>query len=249
MADRRMRVLFVLALAFALLCGGARADGYTVTDLAGEGYYPDERAWTYHYTYVYPRLSADETDAVAMTVNETFELILDEMRNLAMPMFASSPEMTADGPVEVTQVYRVTCVSARIFSVLLIKSETQAGKTLWSLEPEVFDIGGEYPGETLTLRGLVRVGESSDQLAEAVLPDLYARFQALQESGVCRADVTRDMFEALTVPTLDFYADEQENAVFFLQPELMCEPGPDVPFFVYTPAELEKLAAEAEGGR
>ena len=239
-------VCAVLLLALALYTAGA--EGYQVTDLEGEAWYPEEGAWTYHYTYVYPQLAADDTDAVAMTVNETFQLILDEMRNLAMPMFAAAPEMTEDGRVEVKQFYRVTCSTKRIFSVLLIKSETRGSEIRWSIEPEVFDVGGDYPGQTLTLRGLVRVGDSSDQLAEAVLPDLYARFQALQESGVCRADVTREAFYASTVPTLDFYADENENAVFFLQPELMCEPGADVPFFVYTPEELEALAKSSGAG-
>ena len=228
-----------------LLCSET-AFAYEVRDLAGENYYPEQGQWTYHYTYAYPQLAGDENDAVAMTVNETFALILSEMRDLAMPMFAASPEMTEDGRVEVDQHYRVTCLTERIFSVLLIKTETrQDGSVLYAIEPEVFDIGGDYAGETLTLRGLVRVGDSSDQLAEAVMEDLYRQFLDLQAQGVCRADVTRGDFFEITAPTLDFYADENENAVFFLQPELMVNPSADVPAFVYTPEALLALVEQA----
>ena len=233
-------------LVAALLLFTQAAYAYEVSDLAGEDFYPDETHWTYRYIYAYPQLVGDDMDAVAMTVNETFQLILDEMRGLAMPMFASSPEMTKDGQVTVEQHYKVTCLTERIFSVLLVKTETREdGSALYTIEPEVFDIGGEYAGETLTLRGLVRVGDSSDQLADAVMEDLYQRFLTLQADGVCRADATREDFFALTAPTLDFYADENENAVFFLQPELMTEPSADVPAFVYTPAELLALAEQA----
>ena len=53
-------------------------------------------------------------------------------------------------------------------------------------------MSGDYPGETLTLRGVVMVGESSDQIAAAVLPALYAEFVRLQEEGVCRAEITEE---------------------------------------------------------
>ncbi len=253
MADKkRKRVFFRRAAAAALLLTcllscSARA-GYEVESLEGEDYFPNESEWTYHYVYSWPQLVCGGEDAAAMMVNDTFGMVLDEMRTLALPMFAASPEMTAAGPVEVKQFYTVTCNTDRLFSVLLVKTEEQGEKRRISVESETFDVGGEYPGETLTLRGVVRVGESSDQLAEAVLPVLYARFQELQRAGVCRADVTEAEFYDLTVPTLDFYADGEENAVFYLQPSLMTEPDWNVPSFPFTPAELEALAEKGPSG-
>ncbi len=230
--------LLVCLLAFPAI-GTAE---HVVESLEGEDYFPEEGNWTYHYVYSWPRLVCGEEDAAAMMVNDTFQMVLDEMRTLAMPMFAASPEMTKDGPVEVRQFYTVACNTDRLFSVLLIKTEKQGDTERVSVESETFDVGGEYPGETLTLRGVVRVGESSDQLAQAVLPVLYAHFRELQQSGVCLPEITEEEFYDATAPTLDFYADENENAVFYLQPFLMTEPDWNVPTFTFTPEELAALA-------
>ena len=244
MADGRRKRLRAAALLTALLwlwVFPAPAE-HAVESLEGEDFFPQEENWTYHYIYSWPMLVCDGDDAAAMMVNDTFQMVLDEMRTLALPMFAASPEMTGDGPVEVRQFYRVTCNTDRLFSVLLIKTEEQGESRRISVESETFDVGGEYPGETLTLRGVVRVGESSDQLSAAVLPVLYGRFRELQQSGVCLPDVSEEAFYELTAPTLDFYADENENAVFYFQPSLMVHPDWDVPAFTFTPEELAALA-------
>ncbi len=244
MADGKKKRRWAAVLLGALICllaFPAPAE-HTVESLEGEDYFPQEENWTYHYIYSWPVLVCDEDDAAAMMVNDTFQMVLDEMRTLALPMFAASPEMTGEGAVEVRQFYRVTCNTERLFSVLLIKTEEQGETRRISVESETFDVGGEYPGETLTLRGVVRVGESSDQLAEAVLPVLYERFAALQKSGVCLPEISEETFYELTAPTLDFYADENENAVFYFQPSLMVHPDWDVPVFTFTPEELAALA-------
>ena len=247
MAERLKRVLSLLGI-LALLSGTAPAAApYGVETLEGEEWYPSAENWTYHYIYSYPQLSAAEDDAVALLVNETLRMVLDEMRLLALPMFAASPNMTKDGPVTVTEKGRVMCNNGRFFSVLTVKSEEKSTGTVWSLESDTFDVGGDYPGETLTLRGVVMVGESSAQISAAVMPVLYAEFERLREEGVCRKDVTEEAFYDNVIPTLDFYADESGNAVFYFQPSLMCEPGEDVPVFTFTPAELEALIARMPG--
>ncbi len=248
MADRIGRTLGVLCLIVLLPLLCAAEGGYGVVYLTGEEYYPSADEWTYHYIYSYPQLDAPDGDAAALRINETLRMVLDEMRLLALPMFAASPEMTADGAVTVREEGRVMCSNRRFFSVLTVKSEQRERGTDWSLESDTFDVGGDYPGETLTLRGVVMVGESSEQIASAVMPVLYASFRELQEAGVCRREVTEAEFCDAVIPTLDFYADENGNAVFYFQPSLMCVPGADVPAFTFTPAELEELVSALPGG-
>ncbi len=214
---------------------------YAVETLSGEEWYPSRDNWTYHYVYSCPRIVCGEEDPVGLLINDTLQMILDEMRFLALPMFAESPEMTASGPVTVTEEGRVMCNNGRFFSVLTVKCEEKGSVKTWSLESDTFDVSGDYPGETLTLRGVVMVGESSEQIAAAVLPELYKAFTRLQEEGVCLPGVGWEEFCLNVIPTLDFYADENGSAVFYFQPALLCEPGEDVPVFAYTPAELEAL--------
>jgi len=110
-----------------------------------------------------------------------------------------------------------------------------------TMESQVFDVAGEYIGESLTLRGLVMVGESSSQISEAVAPKLYEEFKKLQDAGVCRKDVGEDDFLWEFSPMQHFYADEEGNAVFYFPPMLLEEPSFNVPTFTYTPRELEAL--------
>lgn len=228
-------------------CAGAE---HVIVPLENTEYYPDEDGWTYCYEYRVPQLETGMTDVAAMMVNDTLMTALDEMRELVLPMFAANEEMTQNGPVTICQDYRVTCNDEHFFSLLITRVETDDTGSFYTLDSEVFDVGGEYMGETLTLRGVVMVGESSDQISRAVLPVLYEQFVLLQQQGVCRQDITREDFEALCSPTLDFYADENGNAVFFLQPSLMEKPSLDVPAFTFTPDELallcENVPAQAD---
>lgn len=229
--------VWLLALLLSLPC----ALGETAVErLEGEAYFPSESDWTYHFTYTYPHLTGE--DYASLAVNDTYEMALDEMLQLVLPMFANEPDMLFDGRNEVVHDFAVTCNNGRFLSIVQRRSQTMGaeGANL-SLEPLVFDMAGEYLGETLTLRGLVMVGESSAQISEAVSPLLYAEFCKLQEQGVCRADVDEAQFLMDFAPTRDFYADEAGNAVFFFQPVLLAQPSFDVPTFVFSPAELEKL--------
>ena len=148
------------ALALLPLTAFAAAP-YAVETLSGEEWYPSRDNWTYHYVYSCPRIVCGEEDPVGLLINDTLQMILVEMRFLALPMFAESPEMTASGPVTVTEEGRVMCNNGRFFSVLTVKCEEKDSVKTWSLESDTFDVSGDYPGETLTLRGVVMVGESS----------------------------------------------------------------------------------------
>ncbi len=206
----------------------------------GEAYFPEEKNWVYHFTYAYPRVAGDSYGA--LMVNDTYQMALDEMLQLVLPMFANEESMRYDGKNEVNHDFEVKCNDGRFLSILQKKSQTQgeAGAFL-SLEALTFDMSGEYIGESLTLRGVVMVGDSTDQIAEAVLPEIYEKFRELQQQGVCRQDVDREEFELEFSPAVHFYADGAGRAVFFLPPTLMAEKTFDVPLFPYTPEELAAL--------
>lgn len=238
MAKKNVGALF-LALLLLLSVSGALGEA-TVERLEGEGYFPSEADWTYHFTYAYPRLQGE--DYAAAAINDTYEMALEEMLQLVLPMFADAEDMRFDGKNEVRHDFTVTCNNGRFLSILQYRGQTlgEEGENL-TMEAQVFDMAGEYLGETLTLRGLVKVGESSAQLGEVVLPLLYDEFLRLQGEGIIPADISEEDFLLEFSPTRDFYADEMGNAVFFFPPMLLSAPSFDVPTFPFTPAELEAL--------
>ncbi len=235
------RLLALLCALFLLSPACFAASPFEVERLEGEEWYPSRDNWTYHYIYSYPRIVCGDEEPVGLLINDTLGMVLDEMRLLALPMFAESPDMTAGGKVKVTEDVRVMCNNGRFFSVLKVKTEERASGISRSLESDTFDVSGDYPGETLTLRGVVMVGESSEEISLAVMPVLYEAFRGLQAEGVCLPGVTEAEFYDCVIPTLDFYADENGNAVFYFQPSLLCVPGEDVPVFPFSPAELKAL--------
>ncbi len=218
----------------------SKAPEGVVWQLEGDMYFPDEENWVYHFTYDYPQVGGESY--AALMVNDTYKMALDEMTQLVLPMFANSPDMRYDGKNEVHHTFDVKCNNGRFLSILQKKSQTRGEEgTFLSLESLTFDMNGEYQGESLTLRGVVMVGDSTDQIAAAVLPEIYAKFQELQTQGICRSDADRETFELEFSPAIHFYADEEGRAVFYLPPVLMAEPAFDTPVFPYTPSELEAL--------
>lgn len=206
----------------------------------GEAYFPSEKDWTYHFTYAYPRLVGE--DYASAAINDTYQMALDEMLQLVLPMFAHQEDMIFDGQNEVVHDFTVTCNNGRFFSVLQRRSQTMGAEGVnLALEALVFDMAGDYLGETLTLRGLVMVGDSSDQIAAAVTPVLYEEFRKLQQSGVANPDIIEEDFYLEFSATRDFYADQEGRAVFFFPPTLLAQPSFDVPTFPFAPAELEQL--------
>ena len=98
--------MILAALALWLCAASALAD-LTVERNEGERYFPDENNWVYHFTYAYPKILGD--DYTAALINDTYQMALDEMTNLVLPMFANTPDMRFDGKNEVWHDFAVTC--------------------------------------------------------------------------------------------------------------------------------------------
>ncbi len=229
------------ALALLLLAAPALAqeDFYAIGRVEGEAYFPGEGDWTYHFTYAYPRVDAG--DIAALMINDSYDMALDEMLNLILPMFAQEEAMRFDGRNEITHDFSIACNNGRFLSVLLRRTQTMGDEIKRTVDAQVFDISGEYAGEPLTLRGVLMTGDSSTQLAEAVAPALYAEFLALQAEGVARDDIGEEGFYEICSPIADFYANADGSVTFFFQPELMREPSFDVRGLVMTKETVAAL--------
>ena len=257
-------LLALLLIAAPALCEMA------VDRLEGERYFPDEENWVYHFTYAYPQVRGE--DYTAALINDTYQMALDEMTQLVLPMFANAEDMRFDGKNEVVHDFSVRCNNGKVLSILQTRAQSRGGEgVLYTLEALTFDVGGQYAGDTLTLRGvaLVQAGVgpeyldtddsvkdaaakmypdlkdlidgSSGEMAAALLPALYAEFQRLQDENVMDADVTREQFEIECAPSRDFYTDADGNLVFFFPPSLMRAPSFDPPALSFTPRELNNL--------
>lgn len=240
MAEKGLCVLLAIVLLFSCACA---AEGVKVGERIGEAYFPGEKNWVYHFVYSYPLLEGE--DIASCMINDTYDMVLNELLQLILPMFANEKTMYFDGKNEVSHDFVLTCNNGDYLSVLQRKRQTKGEEGVaYTMESEVFAMNGEYAGEPLTLRGLVMVGESSWDLSEALLPVLYEEFVRLQQEGICEPAATRDDFEFAFSPMSCFYADEEGNAVFFFPPSLLSEKSFDVPTFTYTREMLAELIGE-----
>lgn len=285
MAEKKA-FFFALLLGLALICAGCApreapaptaepaaeqtpvpepvsvsAGGRQVIRREGEAYYPSEGEKRYHFVYAYPLVLGE--DYAAAAVNDTYQMALDEMMHLMLPMLANEEEGPAEAMYEVRHDFFVTCNNDRVLSIVQRRSQRMGDEETLSLDPLVFDVSGEYTGEPLTLRGCILAGlsgekaedmtaeqypqaakilaGSSDLIAEAVAEQLYPAFLTMQQEGTARADVSREDFEWEFAPAASFYVNAEGNVVFFFPPALLTAPSFDVPVFPYTAAEIEAL--------
>ena len=257
---------FFLMLCALLLAASPALSEMTVERKEGEMYFPNEKNWVYHFVYAYPRVIGE--DYTSALINDTYEMALDEWAQLVLPMFANATDMRYDGKNEVTHDFTVVCNNGRLLSILQTRTQTRGEEEmLFALEPLTFDVGGQYAGETLTLRGvtLIQAGVdgarlddvdadeypaiariidgSSAQMSEALLPVLYREFERLQETGILAAEWTREDYESEFLPTRDFCAMADGTIMFFFPPMLMLEPSLNPPCFFFTPEELNEILA------
>lgn len=227
-----------LLLMMALLPWAAAA-GLNFTWQEGESFYPQQQEWTYRYRYRYP--VAQGEGLLPEALNTYFDLALNEMQKLVLPMYAEDPIM-GTGQNSISEHYDITRQDDDIISFLLTREQSMGEEALLSLSAAVFAASGEYAGQTLTLRGLVMVGESSAQLGEAVLKDVWRQIGERISQGEAgwKQGLDEGMLRQGFYPETSFYGDKDGRAVFFLQPGEFRE-DKEIVVFAYTPEELEAL--------
>ena len=237
---RKMRKLLSLCSALVLLvCMVPAVAELEVTWVEGEAFFPEREDWTYRYQYRYPYIAG--TEHGAPDINEYYDMAFSEMTNLIVPMFAQEETMIGQGKNEIQQEYRITCNNARFFSTCMEQRQTVGGSLVTSVSSQVFAVSGEYMGDTLTLRGLLMTGDSSEQLAGLILADIWRQVaeQAVDDPAWLPG-LTMDALYADFDPEAHFYADELGNAVFYLQPGLYRTDDRMITF-TYSAADVNKL--------
>ena len=230
---------FACALTVLMLCAFSASAALDVTWTQGEEWFPGRDAWVYYYTYTVPEVKG--SGALSEELNHYFDTAIGEMVNLVLPMF--TVDMPGDGRNEINDLYEITCNNDEFFSFLLRRGTLSEGKEVLSLQSAVFAVSGQYTGESLTLRGLAReIGESSSQIAGFVIKDIWQKIEERMKAGdsAVRKEMSFDLLSAEFFPETHFFADEQGNIVFYLQPGLLGL-GEEMAVFTYTPEELENL--------
>lgn len=234
------KLALLVCLLFTLTFTASAAEAITIGWREGEVLFPEDGEWTYKYTYRYPEIQGE--GHVAEEIQHYFDLAYNEMTRLVLPMYAEDPIMTADGQNEVSEIFELTCQNERILSFLVTHKQTMGDGEVVSLRSVVFATQGEYAGDTLTLRGVAQVGESSAQLGEAVLQDVWRQIVdlATAQPGEFLEELSEEKLTELFYPESAFYADEGGNIVFYIQPGDL-RPDDEILTFTYSPAQLEEL--------
>ncbi len=247
------------------LCAASAFAELTVERNEGEMFFPDEKNWVYHFTYAYPIIIGD--DYTAALINDTYQMALDEMTNLVLPMFANTPDMRFDGKNEVNHDFAVTCSNDKLLSIVQFRSQSMGEETVYSLEPLTFDVSGMYAGETLTLRGVILIQAgvdpeqledvraedypdiariirgSSDSISKALLPALYAMFQEHPQLMEAEKPSLED-FEIEFSPARDFAACPDGCSIAFYYPPMLASEGHwENTTVLLTPTEIEAILA------
>ena len=258
--------LFAALLALLLIAPPALGE-LTVEKNEGEAYFPDEKSWVYHFTYAYPHIAGE--DYTAALINDTYQMALDEMTNLVLPMFANTPDMRFDGKNEVKHDFAVACNSDQLLSIVQFRSQEMGEETVYSLEPLTFDVSGMYAGETLTLRGVILIlagvdpecledvkpedhpeiariiQGSSSSIADALMPVLYERFLSHPNLSDAEKPAYED-FEIEFSPARDFAACQTGDAIAFYYPPMLApETYRESTTLLLSPAEIEAILASA----
>lgn len=264
MVNRRI-LSFILTVLAVWFCAASAFAELTVERNEGEIFFPDEKKWVYHFTYAYPKIMGD--DYTAALINDTYQMALDEMTNLVLPMFANAPDMRFDGKNEVTHDFAVYCNNGGLLSIVQTRVQTMGEEIMYSLEPLTFDVCGMYAGETLTLRGVMLIlagvapdalddasavdypeiaqiiNGSSASIAEALLPSLHDRFLREDIPLAASEGISLENFELEFSASRDFAVSEDRQLLFFFPPMLMKEPG--IAAVSFTIPEIEALLENA----
>lgn len=231
-------LLILSALMLCLCLSSAAAEGRVLRNEHTDLLLPED-APSYQLIYDYPFVEGD--DIAAVLINDSFESSRSEMTGLILPMLANLNASESGFVRVMRQEYTVPCNTDRFLSILFRNSTESETGTVYTLEAHTWDLSGEYIGQTLTLRGVVAVGDSTDEIVDCLYPVLLEEFTRLQADGTVRADLTEDDFYTYVFPESDFYTNPDGSVTFFFQPELLVNASFDVPEFTFTPEELDEL--------
>ena len=184
----------------------------------------------YIYSFRYPQV--DPSDPSAELINSFYQYKADDAVGFEIPMNADyyRAQGTAENvTVEIT--YQVTCNGEDFFSVLILTN--QDGFT--SCAGHTFSRKNIRPGSSVALPYLLGMLESEETdtwlqdrqtgKADEIVREMVWERLGETEGIRLREDLTREDLDYGFFPEEDFYLDEREQPVFYLQPGFAEESG------------------------
>ena len=245
---RRLTLAAAVWCLCCLLLGSAAAEPLGLAeDLADEVRVALNDHADYVYSFRYPRV--DAADPSAELINSFFQYKADDAVGFEIPMNADY--YRGQDPAEDVTVsldYQVTCNGENFFSVLV----TMRQGSLTTCTGYTFARKDLKPGLSVALPyllGLLESGETDTWLqdrqtakADALVRELV--WDSLEERNgkdlQLYEDLEEETLEYGFFPEEDFYLDETENPVFYLQPGMV----EDSDRMITVPVSIEEILDE-----
>ena len=212
-----------LALALCLLPLHALAQGVTVTQTA-QRLYPDgatEESASYILRFDYPRFE-DSSDVFA-SINAYYEALSQDLLASEAPDEAALP----GEPAHYLNIsYSLTCDTGDYLGVLLTSRQYLGNAEAETLTGNVFAKTGVYAGQPLTLSQVTGLEQSDGENSYAAQLAYQLVWQVIGDERAMAVrqyldDLTQEELKAAFDPETDFYMDESENLVFYIQPGIL----------------------------
>ena len=247
-----MKRLLWLTVALCLFATAALAQPATeAAPLTGEQVYPsgcDAATASYVFSYAYPQFTGDG-DAIA-SINAYYTSLAKDTANTVMPDAIASPDaLPSEGsPAYYTQIdYRVTANTDDYLSVLVSSRQFLGNTETENWSADVFALSGVYIGQPVSLTqtmgleqedGATAAGNSyAADLVYGFVWQIVQQQQAMQQRDFY-PELTKEDLEQVFSPESDFYIDEDNNLVFYLQPGAIASEVEGVLTYPFSVAEL-----------
>ncbi len=240
---KRIALFFLCAAVFLSACI-VQAEGIPFEFKTLNKDYIQDDIVKYSYSCKFPCIHED--NPVYENINQYYVLAVREMTDLLLPMYSKDPDMGRMPDNYIKQTYEVTCNNGRFFSTKMLQEQKLNDEIKHTISSQVFDVSGEYAGETLTLRGLLEeIGDSSEQIAALVLKDIWHKIERDMKNADSHweNDLSFEKLELDFFPQEHFYADEENRVVFYLQPNIF-RTDAEIITFSYSKQDIQKLIFE-----
>lgn len=234
---RMIAFLLTLALPFSAMASEAPA-------LSGSELFPEnatEETAAYRFSYRYPQFEADVP--CNEQINAYYQGLCQDTLSYSAPPEA---DVASEGEVPCyTELdYQVTACTSDYLSVLLTSRQLLGNGESESLAANVFALSGEYAGRIITLSQVLGVeqpeGEQASyteekisQLVWQIVEEQKALKQIDYLEGLVQEDLERSFH-----PETDFFINEEQNVVFFVQAGTIASEVEGVLQFPFSMAEL-----------
>ncbi len=253
-----MKKLLVLVLTLLVFTSTALASPLeTSANLEGSVYFPegaDQSSAVFSFSYQFPCIVPQREDDKA--INEHFDYMMSDLISFTAPLYAQEAldNQAIPGGAYLNVASQITCNTEDYFSVLVTQEHFFGASVGETWIGYVFKRSGADAGMVLSLANVLslstatsddgfayeRVTQKADDLVYELIWDIIS--EQMENNAT-------DYFEGLTIddlkaefyPESDFYMDENQNVVFFIQPAMIATEAAGL--LVY-PFSIDELLSE-----